>query len=141
MGLSALVGTPLERHIDRVSINEDGCWIWGGDKSSHGYGRLALGGRRVQAHRAFYLVLIGPIPVPLVCDHLCRVKLCVNPAHIEPVPNVENTVRGRRAKLTPEAIRFIRRDSRPNKQLGSILGVSRRTVWDVRAGVSWSHIQ
>jgi hypothetical protein len=27
-------------------------------------------------------------------DHLCRVRSCVNPAHLEPVPHRENVLRG-----------------------------------------------
>jgi len=41
-----------------------------------------------------YEALIGPIPEGLVIDHLCRVRNCVNPAHMEPVTNTENVLRG-----------------------------------------------
>ena len=35
----------------------------------------------------------GPIPEGLTLDHLCRVRACVNPAHLEPVTLRENTLR------------------------------------------------
>ena len=48
----------------------------------------------VMAHRAAYEVRIGPIPDGMVIDHLCRNRACINPAHMEPVTNRENVLRG-----------------------------------------------
>ncbi len=48
----------------------------------------------MRAHRFAYELLVGPIPDGLVIDHLCRVRHCVNPAHMEPVTRWENTLRG-----------------------------------------------
>ncbi|MEU7240240.1 HNH endonuclease signature motif containing protein [Streptomyces sparsogenes] len=47
------------------------------------------------AHRFAYETLVGPIPEHLQLDHLCRVRHCVNPDHLEPVSSRENTRRGR----------------------------------------------
>lgn len=66
------------------------CWIWRRSISGSGYGRY----RRSQAHRAFYEMIIGEIPVGLVLDHLCRQRACVNPHHLEPVTELENIRRG-----------------------------------------------
>jgi hypothetical protein len=46
------------------------------------------------AHRFAYESVHGPITPGLVIDHLCRVRLCVNPAHLEPVTPGENSRRG-----------------------------------------------
>jgi hypothetical protein len=46
------------------------------------------------AHRVIYEYLVGPIPDGLSIDHLCRVRHCVNPAHLEPVTHRENVLRG-----------------------------------------------
>lgn len=73
-----------------------GCWLWSG-KRSRGYGQLydERCGRTVGAHRISYELLVGPIPFGRVIDHLCQVKHCVNPAHLEQVSNRENTIRAR----------------------------------------------
>ncbi|MBO0885095.1 MAG: HNH endonuclease [Mycobacterium sp.] len=47
------------------------------------------------AHRIAYTWLVGPIPEGFDLDHLCRVRSCVNPAHLEPVPRRTNLLRGR----------------------------------------------
>jgi hypothetical protein len=41
-----------------------------------------------------YELAKGPIPDGLVIDHLCRVRHCVNPEHLEAVPHRVNTLRG-----------------------------------------------
>lgn len=78
---------------------EDACWLW---TSSHrtrdGYGRKWVKGKRVMAHRWMYERHIGPIPNGMQLDHLCRVRLCVNPRHLEPVTLQENRRRGAEAQ-------------------------------------------
>lgn len=64
-----------------------GCWIWIGSIDRYGYGRIHGG---EHAHRVFYEEHVGPIPPGLQLDHLCRVTLCVNPDHLEPVTAAEN---------------------------------------------------
>jgi len=68
------------------------CWIWTAN-STPKYGRFWLGKAGVLAHRHAYEVLVGPVPKGLQLDHLCRVKLCVRPTHLEPVTNAENLTR------------------------------------------------
>lgn len=69
------------------------CWLWTGSVTA-GYGQMGIAGKLVSVHRHSYELLIGPIPEGLQLDHLCRVRHCVNPAHLEPVTNRENTLRG-----------------------------------------------
>ena len=70
------------------------CWGWRAAINSHGYGVFSLGGVVQYAHRLAYQCLVGPIPDGLTIDHLCRVRSCVNPGHLEPVTHRENTLRG-----------------------------------------------
>lgn len=74
------------------------CWPWQGPVKANGYG---IGGRFIGerlAHRTTYRLFVGPIPAGLTLDHLCRRKLCVNPAHLEPVSLVENIRRATAAR-------------------------------------------
>ncbi len=70
------------------------CWEWTASRNTKGYGQFGLRGRRLMAHRLSYEWLIGPIGEGLQIDHLCRVRNCVNPAHLEPVTCKENLRRG-----------------------------------------------
>jgi hypothetical protein len=70
------------------------CWIWEGPRTTKGYGRICIAGKDTQAHRLAYELFVGPIPVGLTIDHLCRVHECVNPRHLEAVTNRENLLRG-----------------------------------------------
>jgi hypothetical protein len=81
----------IEFHIRRDST---GCWLWTGVLGVDGYARVSVGGRLRSAHRTSYEVHVGPIPEGLQIDHLCRVRHCVNPEHLEPVTAQTNTRRG-----------------------------------------------
>lgn len=89
--------TELERFCSKLRPDESGCWLWAGQISTAGYGvfsrsrdGLVSARRQIEAHRYAYETLVGPIPDGLELDHLCRVKACVNPAHLEPVTHAEN---------------------------------------------------
>lgn len=70
------------------------CWPWLGGQNPDGYGVLGTGGTTNQlAHRWSYEHHKGPIPEGLILDHLCRVRNCVNPDHLEPVTIGENNRR------------------------------------------------
>jgi len=71
-----------------------GCWLWDGALTGSGYGTITIDGRTIGAHRASFGAFRGEIPDGLQLDHICRVTSCVNPAHLEPVTNRENQVRG-----------------------------------------------
>lgn len=70
------------------------CWLWLGSKTTAGYGNLRWNGGHVYAHRLSYELAVDAIPAGLVIDHLCRVRHCVNPAHLEPVEAKTNVQRG-----------------------------------------------
>lgn len=81
----------------RIGIVPSGCWLWTGAVTSRGYGCVSVNGRRELAHRVSYEEHVGAIPDGLTIDHVrdrgCVSKLCINPAHLEPVTGVENTRR------------------------------------------------
>lgn len=70
-----------------------GCWLWLA-YTDGGYGRFGWARSVWLAHRVAYTSLVGPVVPPLQLDHLCRVRQCVNPLHLEPVTHEENMRRG-----------------------------------------------
>jgi hypothetical protein len=86
---------PLEQlELYAVPEPNSGCWIWTGTLNNKGYGRVALNAKQPLAHRFFYKWFKGDIPEGLELDHLCRVRCCVNPDHLEPVTRTVNVLRG-----------------------------------------------
>ncbi len=71
------------------------CVIWTGWVNASGYGRLMYCGSMLLAHRLAYMLVHGGIEPGLEIDHLCRNTLCVNPAHLEAVTQLENARRTR----------------------------------------------
>jgi HNH endonuclease len=82
--------TGASRFYARITVAPSGCWIWMGVLNRKGYG--TLGSR--PAHRLSYAMHVGPIPANLQIDHLCRVRRCVNPMHLQPVTAQINSLRG-----------------------------------------------
>lgn len=86
--------TDQEKRFWKQVVFAEACWLWTGAPSRRGYGRFLLdSGVRTLAHRAAWLILKGTIPSGLEVDHLCRVKLCVNPDHLELVTGKVNRER------------------------------------------------
>lgn len=89
-------GTVEQRFWPKVEKTET-CWLWLATTTHDGYPmiyRHVSDGGHVYAHRWAYETLVGPIPEGLELDHLCRVRHCVNPAHLEPITHRENIARG-----------------------------------------------
>lgn len=95
----------LWRRVDKQALppahcpEMGSCWVWTG-KVKNGYATISIGSRsdgtrRTEyVHRLAYEELVGPITDGLELDHLCRVRLCVRPTHLEPVTHEENVLRG-----------------------------------------------
>lgn len=115
------------------------CWIWQGARADTGYGTMP-GPRGVTAvaHRVFYERHVGPIPDGLQLDHLCRQRLCVNPAHLEPVTSVENLRRGNVVKLTPRDVRAIRASNETTVALAARYHVNSGHVSRIKRGLAWA---
>jgi len=74
-----------------------GCFLWLGSLNTHGYAQMWANGTNRAVHRLYYEMEKGPVAPGLQLDHLCRIKSCINPAHLEPVTSLENAwARGRR---------------------------------------------
>jgi len=88
--------TVRERVLSKLLIQpETGCLLWTGALTWNGYGNFMLPDRsNVRVHRLMYEWFAGPIPDGMQIDHLCRVRRCASPAHLEPVTCQENLLRG-----------------------------------------------
>lgn len=116
------------------------CWIWMRSIDVKGYGIVPVAGRHRKAHVLVYERQVGRIPDGLQLDHLCRVRNCVNPEHLEPVTNAENARRGANAKLTREGVAEIRRalaQGITQAVLAKRFGVCTASISHVATGRTW----
>jgi len=81
-------------------VRTNNCWLWAGAFGEGGYGfwQYRLSGSSVRyavvPHRVSYVVCVDDIPNDLSLDHLCRVRSCVRPEHLDPVTIKINILRG-----------------------------------------------
>jgi hypothetical protein len=83
------------RFWSRVQPNQENCWIWTGHCRDNGYGMFAVKNpagswSQTTSHRWAYQDQVGEIPDGWEVDHLCRVRACVRPDHLEAVTIQEN---------------------------------------------------
>ena len=129
-----------QKHEVQACGYETPCWIWHSETTKGGYGRLRRFGKRELAHRTYYREFVGPIPDGLHLDHLCSNRACVNPAHLEPVTQVENNRRASRTKLTPEDVRAIRTASESPLVLAERYGVTTTNISAIRIRRTWKDV-
>lgn len=90
--------TPTLKDVARFEVKykvdpATGCWLWTAGKSQ-GYAAFNFNGSRSQGHIFSFLLYRGFVPDELTRDHLCRVRSCVNPWHLEIVTRGVNVLRG-----------------------------------------------
>lgn len=92
-----IVGNDRARFMAKVDQGaEGGCWLWTAHRNADGYGVFRFDGQMGGAHRFAYRLLVGPVPDGMELDHLCRMRHCVNPEHMEIVTHAENVRRSER---------------------------------------------
>lgn len=70
--------------------------LWIGRISIKGYGAFDVTHyKTVQAHNYSWIRENGAFPENTECDHLCRIRNCVLPLHLEAVTHVENIARAK----------------------------------------------
>lgn len=79
-------------------INTNDCWLYAGLINTDGYGIIYVKDNdkylKLRVHRIMYEAYKGEIPQGLILDHLCRVRSCINPNHLETVTDKVNVLRG-----------------------------------------------
>ena len=83
-----------ERLASKIEVAD--CWYWTG-RLYNGYGKVQWDGKQQPAHRVVWQILVG-LPAGDL-DHLCRVRHCVNPDHLEEVSRAENVRRSPLSKI------------------------------------------
>lgn len=152
-------GSLEERFWRYVEKGEpDTCWLWKGTITNDGYGLISLGGMATQtsAHRASYMLHVGPIPEGMVVCHRCDVPACVNPNHLFVGTVAENNAdrnrKGRTktpimrgsshpaSKLSADQVREIRSlyPAASQRALASRFGVSSGTISDIIHRRRWA---
>ena len=124
------------------------CWVFTGFLRD-GYGLLKFRGEMHLAHRISYEHAYGALKDGLFVCHECDNPACVNPGHLFAGTAADNardcskkdrTLFGTRspwAKLTNEAVRYIRESDESIAALARRFGVSHRTVSVARSGETW----
>lgn len=95
------MGITQQQRIERfwARVEPTGfCWLWTAGCFESGYGQVKWFNRSRKAHQVAWELLVGPVPEGLEPDHLCRVRNCINPDHIEWVTHAENTARAHMAR-------------------------------------------
>lgn len=131
---------PLAKRFWEKVQKTEACWLWTATCDVHGYGRFAVGGTPVLAHRVGYELMHGAIPEGLELDHLCRNPSCVRPDHLQPVSHTTNMRRGRPTKLTANEVRWLRSlhaAGTSATRLAAMFGIGRRQVWMITSRRSW----
>lgn len=115
------------------------CWIWQRALHRLGYGQMNRKGHHRFAHVAFYVERFGPVPNGLVLDHLCEIKACVNPEHLEAITQTENIRRCKHTILTMEKAKEIRalRGMIPSVEIAKRYGVTKHAVFRVHRNLTW----
>jgi hypothetical protein len=67
-----------------------GCIEWRGAVTGSGYGYLWASGKVRHVHILAWEAVNGPIPAGLELDHICRNRLCFNPAHLRLATRSQN---------------------------------------------------
>jgi hypothetical protein len=163
--------TAAERFWSKVHpANDLGCTEWAAHRSPQGYGRLAVDGAQLRAHRFAWELMRGPIPDGLQVLHRCDNRACVNVEHLFLGTQKDNIVdmiaKGRdargdkngarsrperlprgeahgRAKLSAEDVMEIRSrcaGGESHSALAMRFGVGRATIGLIHRRQRWTHL-
>lgn len=152
----------LWRIAERVTLSPSGCWLWTGNKTAMGYGRVSRSGRNCLVHRLIYELCVADVPSGIEVCHDCPGgdnPACCNPAHLflgTHTDNMADAVRKGRirtprqkgeshsqAKITDEIVRAVRRRSAAGEKgsaLARELHLSRATISEIVSRKKWPHV-
>lgn len=142
-------------HVNHHDFNADLCWEWRGGDKGNGYGNFNLNGATISAHRAAYILLVGPISNDQDVCHTCDNRPCCNPDHLFPGTRLENmqdaaaklrVARGSHlpnAKLDEAKVLTIKQrlvNGHKYKAIAADFGVDHHTIGAISRGITWKHV-
>ena len=129
-----------------------GCWNWTGSKNPvHGYGICTINYKQYRVHRVSYEIFVGPIDNTKEICHSCNNKLCCNPEHLRNdthssnmIDKIHNGTQNTQV-LSIDQVLEIKKELKNYKhgiltKLAKKYNVQLTTIFDIRKGRSWSHI-
>lgn len=140
------VGWKIDRinplfHFENRGHKTD-CWIWAKGLRG-GYGVIRREGKNQVAHSYFWKRVYGEISEGLELDHVCRIRSCINPSHLEAVTHEENCRRRPETILTESMVAEIRRlriQGMRGVDLAQKYGVTKFTISKIIRGKMWKGV-
>ena len=131
-----------------------GCWLWTAYLNEHGYGKLRVDGRSMNAQRVSWELHRDPVPDGVLVCHKCDVRCCVNPEHLFLGTDADNHGDMKRkgrgvywsgekngfSKLSNAEVSAIRQDSRPIRKIAPDYRISFSQVARIKARRFWKDI-
>ena len=152
-GVARFVGRKGKDVIVRFWLSVDttsNCWMWKGYRESKfGYGAIMMGGKRISAHRASWIINKGKIPDGLQVLHNCDSPGCVRPDHLflgtqaDNMRDMAKKERQANRKLKTDEVLAIRKFYIPYKnsrELADKYGVTQDTIRDITERRTWTHV-
>ncbi len=93
------------------------------------------------AHRMYWEAPKRPSPDGLELDHLCKVRHCVNPDHLELVTHTVNVRRGSKCALRLELREAVAGSTEPTRILAGRYGVSYSAINRARRGFKGNSVR
>lgn len=155
----------LKQSFEKHVIRQEECWDWKGPLDKGGYSIMSckrqLGSDR--GHRASWIIYKGNIPKDKVVCHKCDNPICTNPEHlwlgtqkqnnddkikkgraIYTKPPLKKGIENGASKLKEDQVKEIKellKTDMSQSEIGKKFDVSKTTIYRIKHGKNWSHIE